>query len=67
MRHYSTADTMICSDQNQSETSPFVQTADDETITIQRPGGKIVRNYRKVVTALTKTVSSFELSRQIYG
>jgi hypothetical protein len=66
MRTYSTADTMICSEQEQ-ESSPFEMTPDDESVTFRRPGGKIVRNYQKIVRALTKTVNSFELSRQIYG
>jgi carbamoylphosphate synthase large subunit len=66
MTTYSTADTVICSE-NQIETSPFANSADNETTSIKRPGGKIVQNYRKVAEALTKTVSSFELSRQIYG
>jgi hypothetical protein len=63
---YSTADTLICSE-NQTEASPFANSPDDQAATSQRPGGRIVRNYRKVAEALTKTVSSFELSRQIYG
>jgi hypothetical protein len=63
---YSTADTMIC-DQNHTETSPFPRTADDENTTSRRPGGAMVRNYQKVLTALTKTVNSFDLGRQIYG
>jgi hypothetical protein len=66
MRTYSTADTMLRSSTQQAE-SPFAHTPDDESTSSQRPGGKMVRNYRKVVTALTRTVSSFDLSRQIYG
>jgi hypothetical protein len=65
---YSTDDTLICAEENQEGISPFPRTADDETTTAShRPGGKIVRNYHKMVKALTKTVSSFELSRHIYG
>ncbi len=64
---YSTDDTMICSEENQNATSPFARTADDEATTLQRPGGKIVRNYRKMVDALAKGVHSFDLGRHIYG
>jgi len=65
---YSTDDTMICSEENQNAISPFPRTADDEATTMmQRPGGKMVRNYRKMVYALTKGVNSFDLGRHIYG
>ena len=66
MTSYSTIDTVISS-HSQLGSSPFANSADNEMTTLKRPGGKIVQNYRKVAEALTKTVGSFELSRQIYG
>ena len=62
---YSTSDTMICTNHEQTNLSPY--NPDSENDALKRPGGKIVSKSREMFRTLTKTVGSFELSRQIYG